>query len=73
MSIPYKGELINRAKELRKNMTKQEKRLWYDFLSEYPIRFQRQKAIISFIADFYCHKAKLSLKLMVLSIILNKV
>lgn len=33
--------------------------MWYDFLSNYPIRFQRQKAIGDFIADFYCHKARL--------------
>ena len=50
--------LIPFAKELRKNATKQEKHLWYDFLSSYPIRFQRQKAIDNFIVDFYCHQAK---------------
>ena len=33
--------------------------LWYDFLSKYKVRFQRQKAIGDFIADFYCHQAKL--------------
>lgn len=59
MSLPYKHELIPFAKELRNNMTTQEKHLWYCFLKDYPIRFQRQKAIKSFIADFYCHKAKL--------------
>ena len=46
------------AKELRKNMTPWEKKLWYQFLRNYPIRFQRQKAIGDFIADFYCAKAK---------------
>jgi len=59
MSLKYNKNLIPRAKELRKNATKQEKHLWYDFLSLYPIRFQRQKAIDNFIVDFYCHKAKL--------------
>ena len=59
MSLPYKGELIKTAKALRKNMTPEEKHLWYDFLRTYPIRFQRQKTIKSFIADFYCHGAKL--------------
>ena len=59
MSLPYKQELIPFAKELRKNMTLQENHLWYCFLKDYPVRFQRQKAIKSFIADFYCHKAKL--------------
>ena len=45
MSLPYKGELIPRARELRKESTKQEKHLWYDFLKDYPVRFQRQKTI----------------------------
>lgn len=61
--LPYKHILIPRARELRKNATKQENHLWYDFLRNYPIRFQRQKAIGSFIADFYCHKAKLVIEI----------
>ncbi len=44
-------------------MTKQEKHLWYDFLCNYPIRFQRQKTIDNYISDFYCHKAKLVIEL----------
>ena len=63
MSLPYQQKMIPRARELRKNMTKPEKHLWYDFLREYPIRFQRQKTIRSFIADFYCHKARLIIEL----------
>ena len=59
MSLPYNGNLIKTAKSLRKNMTPQEKHLWYDFLRSYPVRFQRQKTIKSLIADFYCHKTKL--------------
>lgn len=63
MSLPYKKHLIPRAKELRKEATKQENHLWYDFLCSYPVRFQRQKTVGSFIADFYCHKAKLVIEL----------
>jgi very-short-patch-repair endonuclease len=63
MSLPYSGKLISRAKELRKNMTSQEKKLWYQFLNKYTIRFQRQKTIDSFIADFYCAKAKLAVEI----------
>ena len=37
--------------------------MWYDFLSKYEVRFQRQKAIDNFIADFYCHKAKLIIEI----------
>ena len=63
MSLRYNGKNIIHAKNLRKNATRQEKKLWYEFLSEYPVRFQRQKAIDNFIADFYCHKAKLIIEL----------
>ena len=59
MSIKYNKRNILLAKNLRKSSTPQEKHLWYDFLSKYEVRFQRQKAIDNFIADFYCHKAKL--------------
>ena len=59
MSLPYEKNLISNAKYLRKNMTPQEKHLWYDFLSKYSVRFQRQKVAGNFIVDFYCHKVKL--------------
>ena len=59
MSLDYNKKNITLAKNLRKNATRQENHLWYDFLSKYEIRFQRQKAIDDFIADFYCHQAKL--------------
>ena len=59
MSLDYNEKNIPLAKALRKNATPQEKHLWYDFLSTYRIRFQRLKAIDDFIADFYCHEAKL--------------
>jgi len=59
MPLIYDGSIIPIAKELRKNMTPQEKHLWYDFLSKYGFRFQRQKTIDNFIADFYCYKARL--------------
>ena len=59
MSLRYNKKMIPRAKELRRNMTSQEKHLWYDFLSTYPIRFQRQKTIDNYIVDFYCHQAGL--------------
>ena len=59
MSLDYNENNIPLAKRLRKNATPQENRLWYDFLSKYEVRFQRQKAIDNFIADFYCHKARI--------------
>ena len=63
MSLDYNNNNIVLAKNLRKNATKQENHLWYDFLSDYEIRFQRQKAIDNFIADFYCFQAKLVVEL----------
>ena len=55
----YNKNNIILARELRKNMTPQEKHLWYDYLKDYPIRFQRQKALGNYIADFFCASAKL--------------
>ena len=59
----YNKDNIPLAKTLRKNMTPWERKLWYDFLRNYPIRFQRQKAIGNYIADFYCAKARLIIEL----------
>ena len=55
----YNGALQNHARELRKNMTSQEKKLWYGYLRNYPIKFYRQRSIGYYIADFYCSKARL--------------
>jgi len=55
--------LTDNAKALRKNMTKEERHLWYDFLKDYPVRFLRQKVIDYYIADFYCSKARLVIEL----------
>ena len=59
----YNKENIPLAKTLRKNMTPWERKLWYEFLKDYPIRFQRQKAIGNHIVDFYCAKAGLVVEL----------
>ncbi|MBR4256235.1 MAG: DUF559 domain-containing protein [Clostridia bacterium] len=63
MSFPYNKRVLKNAVLLRNNSTKQEKHLWYDFLSNYPIRFQRQKTIGNYIADFYCSQAKLIIEI----------
>ncbi len=54
-----KSALRSRAQELRRNATKEENHLWYDFLRRYPIQFRRQKVFGRFIVDFYCAKANL--------------
>lgn len=55
--------IVPTARMLRKNMTKEERRLWYDFLSLYSIRFTHQKVLGKYIADFYCGAAKLVIEL----------
>ena len=57
------GIIRQRAQTLRKNMTKEERHLWYDFLKAYPIQFKRQYPIGNYIVDFYCYKARLVVEL----------
>ena len=59
----HNPKLTDNAKKLRKDMTKEERHLWYDFLRKYPVRFLRQKVIDNYIVDFYCSKAKLVIEL----------
>ena len=60
---PYNKVNIPLAKNLRKNMTPWERKLWYEYLRYYPVRFQRQKAIGEYIVDFYCAKERLVIEL----------
>jgi very-short-patch-repair endonuclease len=67
MNRIHNKENVPLAKELRKNMTKEEKHLWYDYLKPYRqvfgVAFTRQKVFGSYILDFYCPKAKLAIEL----------
>ena len=63
MDRKHNTELTANARTLRKNLTKEERHLWYDFLKSYPIRFLRQKVIDNYIVDFYCHSARLIIEL----------
>ena len=63
MDRKHNPALTQYARELRKNMTREEKRLWYQFLRTHPQRFLRQKVIDNYIADFYCHEARLAIEL----------
>ena len=51
------------SQKLRREMTKEERRLWYDFLRGLPLTVNRQKVIGPYIVDFYCAKAKLIIEL----------
>lgn len=59
----HNKQLVPLAKHLRKEMTKEERHLWYDFLRSYPIRFSRQKVLGKYIADFYSAEARLVIEL----------
>ena len=59
----YNQKLTSRAQILRKNMTKEERKLWYEYLSQYPYRFRRQVTFGKYILDFYCASAKLAIEL----------
>ena len=63
MQSKHNKQLVPFAKQLRKEMTKEERHLWYDFLRTYSVRFSRQKVLGKYIADFYSAEAKLVIEL----------
>lgn len=63
MAIPKNNGLLDSARKLRKEMTPQEQRLWYQFLRKYPIKVYKQRIIGNYIVDFYCASAKLVIEI----------
>lgn len=63
MKNHYRKNATKRARTLRRESTRHENKLWYDYLSEYPLRWTRQKPIGRYIVDFYCHAAQLVIEL----------
>ena len=63
MDYKHNPRLTGNARSLRKDMTKEERHLWYDYLRKYPVRFLRQKVIDDYIVDFYCASANLVIEL----------
>ena len=63
MNYKHNPKLTENAQGLRKNMTKEEKHLWYDFLRNCSVRFLRQKVIDNYIVDFYCSQLNLVIEL----------
>ncbi len=55
--------LVRNSQKLRKEMTPEEKKLWYDFLRNLPVTVNRQKIIGNYIVDFYCSEAKIVIEL----------
>ena len=52
--IPYRRDLKPRSQALRRDPSPAERKLWYEFLRDLPVKFTRQKPLGSYIADFYC-------------------
>ena len=63
MNKRHDSELTRIAQRLRKNMTKEERHLWYDFLKKLSVTIHRQKVIGQYIVDFYCASAKLVIEI----------
>ena len=63
MQRKHNPRIVPAAKILRKNMTKEERHLWYDYLKTHPVRFNRQKILGKYIADFYSAEARLVIEL----------
>ena len=63
MNEQYNPKLISNAKKLRKEMTKEERHLWYDFLKQLPVTVHRQKVIGNYIVDFMIASEKIIIEL----------
>ncbi len=61
--MKHNPKLTPFARQLRKNMTKEECELWYKFLRKYPYQFRRQVTVGNYILDFYCAAAKVAIEL----------
>ena len=61
--IPYNKKLIHTARMLRKNMTKEEKHIWYDFLKKLPFTVKKQHNIENYIVDFYIAEKKIVIEI----------
>ena len=59
----YNKDLVSNAQTLRKNMTPEEKHLWYDLLKRLPIKTHRQYNIGNYIVDFYIPKKQLVIEI----------
>ena len=61
--LPYNKSLTQNSRNLRKNMTKEEKHLWYDCLKKLPITVNRQKNIGNYIVDFFIAEKRIVIEI----------
>ena len=63
MPVIKNSKLTKNAQKLRKEMTEEERKLWYLYLKNFPVKVHRQKVIENFIVDFYIAKAKIVIEI----------
>ena len=63
MPIPHNKTLSGNAKKLRRDMTPEEKKLWYQYLKTFPYTVRRQKVLLNYIVDFYIDSKKIAIEL----------
>ena len=63
MNKTNNSRLTGNAQKLRREMTEEERHLWYDFLKGLPVTVNRQKVIGRYIVYFYCAEAKLVIEI----------
>ena len=63
MNKTNNSRLTGNAQKLRREMTEEERHLWYDFLKGLPVTVNRQKVIGRYVVYFYCAEAKLVIEI----------
>ena len=63
MTIPKDNSQLKNARQLRREMTPHERKLWYLFLRKFPVKIYKQRIIGRFIVDFYCASARLVIEI----------
>jgi len=63
MNKTHNASLKPFTQSLRREMTKEERKLWYEFLKSLPCTVNRQKVIGKYNADFYIASANLVIEL----------
>ena len=61
--IPYRTRLTSRARTLRRDATRAERKLWYECLRDLPEKFTRQKPLGRYVVDFYCSSRRLVIEI----------
>ena len=63
MKRKHNPNLTGLARNLRKDMTPEEYRVWYQYVRRKPIRVLRQKVVENYILDFYYAPKKIAIEL----------